>query len=135
MLPDGCINPGSMTSFNHYALGSVGAWLHSTVGGISPAEPGWKKALFAPRPGGTIRWAKTRFESLYGTVACEWRIEDGKFKLKATVPPNTKAGVRLPGVEEVKEVGSGVYEFEVEYAEPEWPPNAIYQPFLPDGNT
>ena len=33
MLPDGTINPGEMTSFNHYALGAVADWLHRTVGG------------------------------------------------------------------------------------------------------
>jgi alpha-L-rhamnosidase len=27
MLPDGSINPGDMTSFNHYALGAVADWL------------------------------------------------------------------------------------------------------------
>ena len=30
MLPDGSINPGEMTSFNHYALGAVADWLHRT---------------------------------------------------------------------------------------------------------
>jgi alpha-L-rhamnosidase len=55
-----------MTSFNHYALGSVGAWLHGTVGGISAAEPGWKKVLFKPVPGGTVkhnRAAKASYSS------------------------------------------------------------------------
>ena len=33
MLPDGSINPGDMTSFNHYAFGAVADWLHRTVGG------------------------------------------------------------------------------------------------------
>ena len=28
MLPDGSINPGQMTSFNHYALGAVADWMH-----------------------------------------------------------------------------------------------------------
>ena len=28
MLPDGSINPGEMTSFNHYALGAVADWMH-----------------------------------------------------------------------------------------------------------
>ncbi|EEA21078.1 hypothetical protein EYB25_008541 [Talaromyces marneffei] len=42
MLPDGSINPGEMTSFNHYALGSIINWLHSTVAGVSPLSAGWK---------------------------------------------------------------------------------------------
>ena len=40
MLPDGSINPGEMTSFNHYALGAVADWMHRTVAGLAPAGPG-----------------------------------------------------------------------------------------------
>ena len=40
MLPDGTINPGEMTSFNHYALGAVADWMHRTIGGIAPARTG-----------------------------------------------------------------------------------------------
>ena len=38
MLPDGTINPGEMTSFNHYALGAVADWMHRTVGGHRAAR-------------------------------------------------------------------------------------------------
>ena len=41
MLPDGSINPGDMTSFNHYALGAVADWLYQVVAGIQPAAPGY----------------------------------------------------------------------------------------------
>ena len=40
MLPDGSINPGEMTSFNHYALGAVADFLHRVVAGLAPAAPG-----------------------------------------------------------------------------------------------
>ncbi len=36
MLPDGKVNPGEMTSFNHYALGAVADWLHRTAAGLAP---------------------------------------------------------------------------------------------------
>ncbi|KAG4438047.1 hypothetical protein IFR05_006461 [Cadophora sp. M221] len=130
MLPDGSINPGSMTSFNHYALGSVGAWLHDTVGGISAAEPGWKVIRFAPIPGGTVTWAKIRHLSPYGEVKCEWELKDGKFDVKIVVPLNCTGEVKLPGEEKVQNVGSGVYQFSVEgYQAGEWPPKAIFSPF------
>ena len=57
MLPDGTINPGQMTSFNHYALGAVADWMHRTIGGIAPLEPGLREVLVAPQPGGGITWA------------------------------------------------------------------------------
>ncbi|KAH7327002.1 glycoside hydrolase family 78 protein [Rhexocercosporidium sp. MPI-PUGE-AT-0058] len=130
MLPDGSINPGSMTSFNHYALGSVGAWLHSTVGGISAAEPGWKVIRFAPIPGGTVTWAKVRHLSPYGEVKCEWEIKDGNLVVKIVVPLNCTGEVKLPGEEKVHAVGSGVYEFSAAaYQADEWPPQPIFSPF------
>jgi alpha-L-rhamnosidase len=129
MLPDGSINPGSMTSFNHYALGSVGAWLHATVAGISPAEPGWRKIIFAPVPGGTITSARAVLESPYGRVENSWRIEDEKFIMKAVVPANTSADIKLPGQDSKREVGSGIHDFEIPYKALEWPIPAIKDPF------
>jgi alpha-L-rhamnosidase len=125
MLPDRSINPGSMTSFNHYALGSVGAWLHSTVGGISAAKPGWKVIRFEPIPGGSVTWAKIRFEGPYGEVSCEWELHKKVFKMKAAVPPNTRAEIKLPGREEVLSVGSGSHEYSIDYEPEPWPPKAI----------
>jgi alpha-L-rhamnosidase len=129
MLPDGSINPGSMTSFNHYALGSVGAWLHATVAGISPAKPGWREISFMPVPGGTITSAKAVFDSPHGRVENSWMIEDGKFIMDAVVPPNTSALIKLPGQETVNSVGSGSFHFEIPYIAPEWPIPAIKEPF------
>ena len=59
MLPDGSINPGGMTSFNHYALGAVAVWLERTVGGLAPAEPGYRVIEVAPVPGGGLSSAES----------------------------------------------------------------------------
>jgi alpha-L-rhamnosidase len=148
MLPNGDINPGSMTSFNHYALGSVGKWLFSTVGGIDMHIPdvsafttstdqssiGWRTIKFAPQPGGIITWAKTSHLSPYGMISCDWNLDVGKklFRMTVVVPPNCKGVVQLPGTDKEEiEVGSGTYEFAVEgYEEKEaWPPEAIVCPW------
>ncbi|UPK95035.1 hypothetical protein LCI18_005970 [Fusarium solani-melongenae] len=127
MLEDGSINPGQMTSFNHYALGSVCAFMHKTVGGLSPTSPGWKTALVKPQPGGTIRFAKTSFDSPYGLYEVDWKIEGGKMTTKVKIPPNTEARVVLNGVDET--VGSGEYEYVTEWKDdPDWPPNYISGP-------
>lgn len=108
MLPDGSINPGSMTSFNHYALGSVANFLHSVVGGISPLEPGWKTFRVGPRPGGNLGWSEVRFESPYGLIAVRWEVDppgeatsagraERVFRVRIEVPPNSRAWVVLPG--------------------------------------
>lgn len=41
LRPDGSVNPGEMTSFNHYALGSIINWLYGVAGGVRALEPGW----------------------------------------------------------------------------------------------
>lgn len=127
MLEDGSINTGQMTSFNHYALGSVCAFMHSVIGGLSPASPGWKTALVKPQPGGTVRFAKTRFDSPYGPFLVDWKIEGEKMITEVEVPPNAEARVVLNGVDEV--VGSGKYVFETEWTESQnWPPSFVPGP-------
>jgi alpha-L-rhamnosidase len=105
MLGDGSINPGEMTSFNHYALGSVASFLHSVVGGLSPASPGWQEVYVRPRPGGTITSARTSFLSPYGKVECAWEIVGDRLEVDVQIPPNAQARIELPGLS--KRVGSG----------------------------
>jgi alpha-L-rhamnosidase len=110
MLPDGTINPGEMTSFNHYALGAVADWMHKTIGGISPLAPGYSKVQIAPIPGEDIEWAKTSLKTTHGTVRVEWRLDDGAFHLEATVPEGVEADVVLPGGEPCS-VSGGTHRF------------------------
>ena len=66
LLPDGMVNPSGMTSFNHYALGAVADWLHGTVAGLAPAEPGYRRLRVEPRPGGGLTHANARLRTPYG---------------------------------------------------------------------
>ncbi|MEU0479607.1 glycoside hydrolase family 78 protein [Streptosporangium sp. NPDC006013] len=106
LLPDGRVNRGDMTSFNHYALGAVADWLHRTVAGLAPAEPGYRRLAVHPRPGGGLTHASARLRTLYGTAEVSWRIEDGQITVEAVVPANTVAEVTLPGGDRIT-VGSG----------------------------
>jgi len=96
MLPDGSINPGEMTSFNHYALGAVADWMHKAIGGIRPLEPGYARVLIAPQPGEGINWARTSLKTAHGEVRVEWALDGGKFRLEATLPDGVAADVVLP---------------------------------------
>ena len=98
MLPDGTINPGQMTSFNHYALGAVADWLHRSIGGITPLQPGYSRVLIAPQPGGNIHWARSSLETRHGKISVSWsRDDDGPIELDIAVPQGVTALVRLPG--------------------------------------
>jgi alpha-L-rhamnosidase len=100
MLPDGSINPGQMTSFNHYALGAVADWMHRVVGGVAPAEPGYATVLVAPQPGGGITAARTTLATPNGAVAVDWQVVDGRLHVAVDVPDGVEALVRLPGAPE-----------------------------------
>ncbi|MCX8107558.1 MAG: family 78 glycoside hydrolase catalytic domain, partial [Verrucomicrobiae bacterium] len=90
-------DPG-MNSFNHWAFGAVGEWVWKYIAGLSPCDsvPGWKHFLVAPRPGGSISWAKARYASIHGAIVVEWELKGSDLVLKLVVPPNTHADVRLP---------------------------------------
>jgi alpha-L-rhamnosidase len=107
MLPDGTINPGQMTSFNHYALGAVADWMHRKIGGIAPLEAGYSKVLIAPHPGGGIHWARSSLETRRGKISVSWSQEDnGPIDLAIAIPDGATAVVELPGAE-AQELGSG----------------------------
>ena len=96
MRPDGTINPGSMTSFNHYALGAVVDWVHRVVAGLAPAEPGYARLAVAPQPGGGITHASASLETPHGHAAVEWRRTGERVTLDVTVPQGVEADLTLP---------------------------------------
>ncbi|GAB1192192.1 hypothetical protein APSETT444_001377 [Aspergillus pseudonomiae] len=144
MLPDGSINPGEMTSFNHYALGSIINWLHYSVAGVCPIAPGWKQFRVEPIPGGSIDSAEVAYDTPYGRIECRWAFDktEDRFSLDLLVPPNSRALVILPSEERWEKrvylkaddedgtwIGSGHHQFScrwsVESHRGDWPPKPI----------
>ncbi|RIK46516.1 MAG: alpha-L-rhamnosidase, partial [Chloroflexi bacterium] len=87
-----------MNSFNHYAYGSIGAWLYNTVAGIEidPKQPGYKHLILRPQPGGGLTCARGALQTLYGELLSEWAQEGNRFEWTVLVPPNTTATAHLP---------------------------------------
>ncbi|WP_183501204.1 family 78 glycoside hydrolase catalytic domain [Microbacterium invictum] len=110
MLPDGTINPGEMTSFNHYAFGSIATWMHRTVAGLAPLEPGYSRILIAPQPGGGLTWASAALETPHGRTSVRWEINGDSLTVEAEVPKGSSAVVRLPNSDELH-VGGGMHVF------------------------
>jgi alpha-L-rhamnosidase len=104
---DGRLRKG--LSLNHYAFGAVGDWLYRHVAGIAPSAtaPGFERVRIASHPGGSLTRASARLRSGYGEIESSWQVEAGLFEQSVRVPPNTSAGVRLPGasLDEVRESG------------------------------
>jgi len=108
LLPDGTVNPGAMTSFNHYALGAVADWMHRVIAGLAPAAPGYRRIRFAPRPGGGLTSASARQLTAYGEAAISWHIEGGRLEVEVTVPVGADAVLDLAGAPE-ETLGSGIH--------------------------
>jgi alpha-L-rhamnosidase len=97
MLPDGSINPGEMTSFNHYALGAVADWMHRVIGGVAPLTPGYARVLVAPQPGGGLTEAETTLATRHGHIKVHWILADGQLTVNVELPAGVEGTLRLPG--------------------------------------
>jgi alpha-L-rhamnosidase len=113
MLEDGSINPGEMTSFNHYAFGAIADWLHRVVAGLAPAAPGYRRLRIAPRPLTGLDWARTEHDTPYGRASVGWERSGDAVVVTAVVPAGTTAEVRLPFGGDRLEVGSGSHRWQV----------------------
>jgi alpha-L-rhamnosidase len=124
----------SMNSYNHYAFGSVVAWVYRYAAGIdtTPNAPGFKEIIVHPHLDPQMPSARAEYDSVYGKIISEWKgIPAGPFSLQVSIPANTSAKVFLPAIPgthvteggipietqieggaSVIRVGSGTYHFE-----------------------
>ncbi len=125
----------AMNSYNHYAFGSVVAWIYRSVAGIdtSSDQPGFHQIIIRPHPDKQMTAARGGYQSVYGPIGTDWQgTPEGPFTLRVSIPPNTTAKVYLPGApnttitedgkvvnaeteggSRMVEIGSGSYEFAV----------------------
>ncbi len=118
-----------MNSFNHYAYGSIGAWLYQTVAGmeIDPEQPGYKHSILCPQPGDDLSHASANLKTLYGELSSAWKVDHGRLEWAVVIPANTTATLHLPVKDgskitmdgkaidsSVQEVVAGKYHFVVE---------------------
>lgn len=111
MLPDGSINTGRMTSFNHYALGAVADFLHRRVAGLAPAAPGYRRLRIAPLPSRALTWASAELQTPYGDASVTWERDGDDVSIAALVPASCDAEVLLPDGSPAKLVGAGEHRF------------------------
>ncbi len=117
MKKDGSFATIEMNSFNHYAYGSVGDWLYSTVCGIDSDvnEPGYKHIIFKPLPLKELGYAKARIMTAHGEVVSGWEYtgEGNNCRFTFTIPKGCHATLYLDNEE--YEFTDGTYETEFEY--------------------
>ncbi len=113
LRPDGSVNPGGMTSFNHYALGAVADWLHRRVAGLAPAAPGYRSLTVHPLPTEELTRASARHLTPYGEASVAWERSGGRLRLEVHVPVGAAATVHVPGTADIVSVGHGDHRWDV----------------------
>ena len=85
-------------SHNHHMFSDLSAFMYRYIGGISPdeKEPGFQHILLRPAVASELTGAKASHESMYGTLACEFKKESGTLTLDITVPFGCTADLYLP---------------------------------------
>ena len=104
--------PVAMNSFNHYAYGSVLAWMYKEMAGIAadPKSPGFKNIIMAPKPDRRIGSVAAELKTHYGLVKSVWHYEGDRWIWRFTVPDGATADVLVPGESVAKCYNTGTYE-------------------------
>ncbi|MBM6980585.1 MAG: hypothetical protein I3J03_12845, partial [Actinomyces succiniciruminis] len=109
MLPNGDINPGEMTSFNHYALGAVTQWLITDLAGLDVVGAGGRALRVAPQVGHGFTSASVVRRLPLGTARTAWEIDGDVLHVSVQVPVGASAELVLPG-SAPETLGHGVHE-------------------------
>jgi alpha-L-rhamnosidase len=98
----------SMNSYNHYAFGSVMAWVYRRAAGIDTdvTGPGYRHLTIQPHFDAALPQLHVEYDSVYGTVISDWQQSTHIFTV--TLPANTTALVILPD-SRTDQIGSGTH--------------------------
>ena len=91
----------ALYSYNHYAFGSVIAWVYHYAAGMDtlPGAPGFKEIIVHPHLDARMTSARAEYESIYGKIISDWKgTPAGPFSLNVTIPANTSGRVFLPTI-------------------------------------
>ncbi len=83
-------------SLNHPMQSGFASWFHESVGGMTPAAPGFKCIRLDPHGYTQIAWARAEHDCPYGTIVSDWRNDHGQFKWHVSIPANTTATIYVP---------------------------------------
>ncbi len=114
LTPDGCFSETGMNSLNHYAYGSVAAWLYGYMSGIRSLDdaPGFRRFRWEPLPDPRGGFAKCSLRSPFGEIRSEWQFEETGLSLQLTVPFGSEAEAQLPDGRQML-LGPGVHSFHI----------------------
>lgn len=103
----------SMNSYNHYAFGSVMAWVYRRAAGIDTdaGGPGFRHLTIQPHFDAALPQLHVEYDSAYGTVVSDWQQSGHRFTV--SIPANTTATVILPD-KRTETIGSGTHTYTIQ---------------------
>lgn len=104
------ISDPSMNSFNHYAYGAVGAWIYQYAAGVdaTPLDAGFHTVVLHPVFDAKIGHLAFDYDSAYGPIHSDWRVNGKNAEWHITIPANTSAWLPLNADEAAKYTIEGV---------------------------
>jgi len=89
----------SMNSYNHYAYGAVAEWLYRYAAGIDELseDPGFHRIVLHPQFDSTLGEVKATYDSSYGPITSNWKVDGNSIRWDVVIPPNTTSLIYLPG--------------------------------------
>ncbi len=102
----------SMNSYNHYAFGSVMAWVYRRAAGIDTdaTGPGYSHLTIQPHFDAALPQLHVEYDSVYGTIISDWQQSTHTFTI--TIPANTTGVVVLPDGRS-NPIGSGTHAYTI----------------------
>ncbi|WP_415910964.1 family 78 glycoside hydrolase catalytic domain [Oleiharenicola sp. Vm1] len=87
---------GGMQTHDHAMFSGADATFFSRLGGIRPAAPGYREIQLEPALLSALTFVDCSRQTPLGEVACAWHRDGDSVELRATVPVNATARLRLP---------------------------------------
>lgn len=117
-------NWNGKSSHSHPMYGSVIRWFYQALAGIYPDEqsPGFKHVIIKPSLCGDLSFASADYNSIYGNISSNWKLEGGDLHLNVEIPANTTATIYIPSTSgaTLTEGGRDIKEIvEIEYVKTE----------------
>jgi len=83
----------------HSCFPYIGGWFYRGLAGIQwdPEQPGFKHIILRPGLVESVDWVDCSYESHYGPIVSNWKIEKDHFSWEIHIPANTTARVYVRG--------------------------------------
>jgi alpha-L-rhamnosidase len=93
-------NKGSYAkgSHNHPMQSAFAMWFHQNAGGIKPdnSKTGFEHFTIKPFGYNNLEFVNASYQSVYGEISSEWKVNGSQFSHEIKIPVNTTALVSVP---------------------------------------